>query len=176
MFSTKKPAPKKPRSWETVDEDDDQAPSETFLKLQKELKERERLAQEKEEELAAAAAAAATAAAEAAASQEIGSQVENNTDGETAGDSAVAADADVPAQTTVEVEDYNPRTRIHDLKAHFHQFGDVVEVALLGKKVMMRPLLLQFPTEPVSSSFNSRRSLFNQALLSFCVICLMKPF
>jgi hypothetical protein len=35
----------------------------------------------------------------------------------------------------VEVHDFNGRTRLHDLKAHFHPFGDVVEVALMGKKV-----------------------------------------
>jgi hypothetical protein len=34
----------------------------------------------------------------------------------------------------VEVHDFNGRTRLHDLKAHFHKFGDVVEVALMGEK------------------------------------------
>ena len=37
------------------------------------------------------------------------------------------------APTKVEVHDFNGRTRLYELKAHFHQFGDVVEVAL-GKK------------------------------------------
>ena len=41
------PAAKKQRSWETVDADEDDAPSETFLKLQRELADRDRLAQEK---------------------------------------------------------------------------------------------------------------------------------
>ena len=47
MFSTKKPAAKKQRSWERVDAADDDAPSETLLKLQRELADRGRLAQEK---------------------------------------------------------------------------------------------------------------------------------
>ena len=50
-------------SWETVDADDDDTPSETFLKLQRELADRDRLAQEKVETAAAAAAAAAADAA-----------------------------------------------------------------------------------------------------------------
>lgn len=132
MFSTKKPAAKKQRSWETVDADDDDAPSETFLKLQQELADRERLAQEKAEEAVAAAAAAADAAAHQAAKAAAG----RGGDGD--GQSASLADATAaaaPSQTTVEVQDFNGRTRLHELKAHFHQFGDVVEVALMGKKV-----------------------------------------
>ena len=53
MFSTKRPAAKKQRSWETVDADDDDAPSEPFLKLQRELADRDRLAQEKSGDLLA---------------------------------------------------------------------------------------------------------------------------
>jgi hypothetical protein len=34
----------------------------------------------------------------------------------------------------VEVHDFNGRTRLHELKAPFHKFGDVVEVALMGEK------------------------------------------
>jgi hypothetical protein len=134
MFSTKKPAAKKQRSWETVDADDDDAPSETFLKLQRELADRDRLAQEKVETTAAAAAAAAAdAAAHTAAEAQAGRG------GDAAGQSASLADAAAAsdgqgAQTMVEVQDFNGRTRLHELKAHFHQFSDVVEVALMGKK------------------------------------------
>ena len=58
---------------------------------------------------------------------------------ETAAAAAAAAAADAAAHTAAEArfngQDFNGRTRLHELKAHFHQFGDVVEVALMGKKV-----------------------------------------
>ena len=125
MFSTKMPAAKKQRN---------DAPSEPFLKLQRELADNDRLMQEKVETAAAAAAAAAAdAAAHSAAEALAGSG------GDAAGQSAPLADAAAAsdgqgAQTAVEVQDLNGRTRLHELKAHFYQFGDVVEVALMGKK------------------------------------------
>ena len=78
-----------PMIWETVDaDDDDDAPSETLLKLQRELADRGRLAQEKVETAAAAAAAAAAdAAAHTAAEAQAGRG------GDAAGQSASLADA-----------------------------------------------------------------------------------
>jgi hypothetical protein len=86
-----------------------------------------------------AAAAAAAAAADAAAHTAAEALAGRGGDA-SAGQSASLADAAAGsdgqgAPTMVEVHDFNGRTRLHELKAHFHPFGDVVEVALMGKKV-----------------------------------------
>jgi hypothetical protein len=121
-------------SWGTVDADDGDAPSETFLKLQRELADRGRLAQEKVETAAAAAAAAAADAAAHTAAKALAGR-----GGDAAGQSASLADAAAgsaaPSPTVVEVQNVISRRRLHELKAHFQQFGHVAELALMGKEV-----------------------------------------
>ena len=95
---------------------------------QHELEERERLAKENEEIL--------RASEEAARAAEIAMQIERES-AEQASTNDLVENTDVeasgPENTTVEVTNYNTKTRVHEIKAHFLQFGDLVEVAMLGK-------------------------------------------
>ena len=137
MFSTKRPAAKKQRSWETVDAADDDAPSETFLKLQRELADRDRLAQEKSGNRGGRSSSCRGGRGGAHSGRSAGGPRRR----------CLRRPKCVPgrrrgglrrprgANDGVEVQDFNGRTRLHELKAHFHPFGDVVEVALMGKKV-----------------------------------------
>jgi hypothetical protein len=125
---------KKKRSWEIDEEEDDDTPSETFLKLQDELKERERLSKEKElEELARRQEEEAIlkrAEEEASSNGNEGAKPCDTQDVhlEQAGGSL---------KVTICVSGYHNKTRIHELKQHFHQFGDLVEIVMRGNQAFL---------------------------------------
>lgn len=124
---------KKKRSWEiNDDEDDDNTPSETFLKLQDELKERELLAKEKEEE--------AIRIQEEELERENNKINENDNNLNNNDSETIEGDANnnnTQPCLTIRVTNYSPKTRIFEFKQHFHQFGDLVEIVIRGKETYL---------------------------------------
>lgn len=108
------------------------AVSEEFQKLQSELDERDRLARLKVEELEARVKEMqelrdAPQTDESAEQQEAGKLCD--------GQAAYLVDGAEPQEepTCVSVSNMNYKTRLHEIKQHFHQFGDVVEICMGGK-------------------------------------------
>mmetsp|Transcript_69865 Transcript_69865/g.157910 ORF Transcript_69865/g.157910 Transcript_69865/m.157910 type:complete len:366 (-) Transcript_69865:326-1423(-) len=124
-----KPAERK-KSWQVDAEDD--GPSESFLALKAELEEREKLAKENAER-AAAEAEQAKRAAELAEEDRKAQEIA------AAGDETSAAAHANPEDEhlTVIVTNFSHKTRVHDLKQHFMQFGDVCEVAIVAKQAFV---------------------------------------
>ena len=110
MFG-KKNGEKKKRSWELDGEDD--APSETFLQLQQELEARERLAKENAEIMRLREIEEAQRVKDEAASAEQKALSSTSSAGEEGNP--------VDDRCTILVNNYHPKTRIHELKAHFLQ-------------------------------------------------------
>jgi len=132
----KKDAGTKKRSWEVSDDECDQTPSETFLQLQREIAEKERLQKDNEAVIAArvaeeAAQAVMQAQGEAAASDPQGACDQG---------SARAAETE-STRVTVTVTNFNYNCRVHDVRGLLPTVCELYPVATPGllNDVLTRP-------------------------------------
>ena len=106
--------------------------------MQVEIAERERLIQEH----SAAAAAEAERVKQEQEQQKIEQQKKEAASGDPLrlcdSQAAYLAEVAVPdAGATIVVANFHPKTRIHEMKQHFLQFGDLIEIALVGKQAFV---------------------------------------
>lgn len=117
--------------------------SEEFQKLQSELAERDRLAKEKEVELdAQQAQQAERAKQELECAMRVQAERESRVNGHGGGRPCDSQSAYLSKQAPIEpccviVSSIHSKTRLHELKQHFHQFGDVVEIIMIGNRAFL---------------------------------------